>query len=123
MGKIKKPFTDKNNPEYEEYMKARHTILSDFPALKEAFPYETGIKGKIGEYYKKNGTEIKEEYISQTLSSYSRKWKYLEKVIKESHRFDMYGNPTVEVSPEDKIHAQKKLEELSKKTKENKDDN
>ncbi len=96
-------------------MKARKIILSDFPSLKENFPYAVGTREEIIEHYKNKGEEIDERYISQVLRSYSIRDEYLESIIEKTHRFDIHGNRVGEIRDEDKARAQKELERRKKR--------
>ncbi len=115
MARRSNPFAQQGRPEHEEYMKARKIILSDFPSLKENFPYAAGTREEIIEHYKNKGEEIDERYISQVLRSYSIKDEYLESVIEKTHRFDVHGNHAGEIGAEAKAKAQKELKKRKKK--------
>ena len=53
--------------------------------------------------------------LRKAMKIYCVSEKYFESIINETHRVDLTGQPVTEISPEDKIHAEKELERLIKK--------
>lgn len=91
---------------------AQHWTLFSEP---EAKPLMIGIKEALIEDVRSRGLDIPESYIKQGLHSYINRKVYLKALTLGGNRFDMYGQPNGEVTPEQQSIAEQKLIEWLKK--------
>jgi len=59
--------------------------------------------------------QLSKKRLRNAMKMYCVSEKYFESIITETHRIDLTGQPVTEISPEDKIHAEKELKRLIKK--------
>lgn len=91
---------------------AKHWTLFSEP---EAKPLMIGIKEAMIADVKDKGLDIPESHIKQGLRSYISRKAYLKALTLGGNRFDMYGQPNGEVTPEQQSIAEQKLIEWLKK--------
>ncbi len=70
-----------------------------------------GIKEAMIDEVKDKGLDIPESHIKQGLRSYISRKAYLKALTLGGNRFDMYGQPNGEVTPEQQAIAEQKLAE------------
>ncbi|WP_275075471.1 ProQ/FINO family protein [Providencia rettgeri] len=91
---------------------AKHWTLFSEP---EAKPLMIGIKEAMIAEVKEKGLDIPESHIKQGLRSYISRKAYLKALTLGGNRFDMFGQPNGEITPEQQAIAEKKLAEWAKK--------
>ncbi|OAT53647.1 ProQ/FINO family protein [Providencia heimbachae] len=91
---------------------AQHWTLFSEP---EAKPLMIGIKEALIEDAKDRELDIPESHIKQGLRSYISRKAYLKALTLGGNRFDMNGQPSGEVTPEQQSIAEQKLIEWLKK--------
>lgn len=91
---------------------AQHWTLFIEPEVK---PLMIGIKEAMIAEVKDKGLDIPESHIKQGLRSYISRKAYLKALTLGGNRFDMYGLPSGEITPEQQAIAEKKLVEWAKK--------
>ncbi|AMG66545.1 ProQ/FINO family protein [Providencia stuartii] len=87
---------------------AKHWGLFSEP---EAKPLMIGIKEAMIAEAKDKGLDIPESHIKQGLHSYIRRKAYLKALTLGGNRFDMYGQPNGEVTPEQQAAAERQLKD------------
>ncbi|EUD11936.1 ProQ/FINO family protein [Providencia alcalifaciens] len=90
---------------------AQHWTLFSEP---EAKPLMIGIKEAMIAEVKEKGLDIPESHIKQGLRSYISRKAYLKALTLGGNRFDMYGQPNGEITPEQQAIAEKKLADWNK---------
>ncbi|WP_275075096.1 ProQ/FINO family protein [Providencia rettgeri] len=91
---------------------AQHWTLFSEP---EAKPLMIGIKEAMIAEVKDKELDIPESHIKQGLRSYISRKAYLKALTLGGNRFDMFGQPNGEITPEQQAIAEKKLAEWAKK--------
>lgn len=91
---------------------AKHWTLFSEP---EAKPLMIGIKEAMIAEVNDKGLDIPESHIKQGLHSYISRKVYLKALTLGGKRFDMHGQPSGEITPEQQAIAEKKLAEWAKK--------
>ncbi|HHR5899977.1 TPA: ProQ/FINO family protein [Providencia alcalifaciens] len=91
---------------------AQHWTLFSEP---EAKPLMIGIKEAMIAEVKDKGRDIPESHIKQGLRSYISRKVYLKTITLGGNRFDMYGQPSGEITPEQQAIAEKMLAEWNDK--------
>ena len=91
---------------------AKHWTLFSEP---EAKPLMIGIKEAMIAEVKDKGLDIPESHIKQGLRSYISRKAYLKTLTLGGNRFDMYGQPNGEITPEQQAIAEQKLAEWNGK--------
>ncbi|HEM7134769.1 TPA: osmoprotectant transporter ProQ [Providencia rettgeri] len=91
---------------------AQHWALFSEP---EAKPLMIGIKEAMIAEVKEKGLDIPEGQIKQGLHAYINRKVYLKALILGGNRFDMYGQPNGEITPEQQAIAEQTLVEWNKK--------
>lgn len=91
---------------------AKHWTLFSEP---EAKPLMIGIKEAMIAEVNDKGLDIPESHIKQGLHSYVNRKAYLKALTLGGNRFDMYGQPNGEVTPEQQAIAEQTLAEWNGK--------
>lgn len=81
----------------------------------EAKPLMIGIKEAMIAEVKDKGLDIPDSHIKQGLRSYISRKAYLKALTLGGNRFDMYGQPNGEITPEQQAIAEQKLAEWNGK--------
>ncbi|MEK2482882.1 ProQ/FINO family protein [Providencia stuartii] len=87
---------------------AKHWTLFSEP---EAKPLMIGIKEAMTDEAKNKVLDIPESHIKQGLHSYVNRKAYLKALTLGGNRFDMYGQPSGEVTPEQQAAAERQLKD------------
>lgn len=91
---------------------AKHWTLFSEP---EAKPLMIGIKEAMIAEVKDKGLDIPESHIKQGLRSYISRKAYLKALTLGGNRFDMHGQPSGAITPEQQAIAEQKLAEWNNK--------
>lgn len=86
----------------------RAMLIARFPVFAEKKPLEVGAFYKIMTAC----PWLDEKDVQIFLKVWCFSKSYLENIIKDTHRYDLHGNPVGEITAEHKERAEKKLEEL-----------
>lgn len=90
---------------------AKHWTLFSEP---EAKPLMIGIKEAMIAEVADKGLDIPESHIKQGLHAYINRKAYLKALILGGNRFDIHGQPSGEVTPEQQATAAQKLKQWGK---------
>jgi len=89
-------------------------LYEKFPACfnpKDLKPLKLNIDKDLYLLLKQEGAPSKSQ-LRNALAYYTRNIHYLEAVIKGTHRYDLEGNQREEITAEQKVYAQEKLEKI-----------
>ena len=102
------------------------TLKESFALLKTRWPKLFNIKNpkplKIGTFAElrkaENMGRAERKIVALAISRYCNSFGYQKAMLKETHRYDLEGNPVQEIQPEHRKTAKEKLAKIQEKMKE-----